>query len=119
MQPVTKIVQSEEEREALLAAALPPAPPPAPEPEPEPPKKVPFYQDFFSKMAGSAAARLPVSDGYGLKNRKGFRGGVNKPKPKPPKRTIWKPPPGWEPPSRPPPPPAPTVVSWYDAGKRL
>ena len=80
-------------------------------------------------MAGRAAAKQGVSDGYGLKNRKGFRGGVNKPGRdthatapavvRPPKRTIWKPPPGWEPPSRPPPPPAPTVVSWYDAGKRL
>ena len=59
-----------------------PSPPPAPKAA-APPKPAP-------KKAA------PKKDTWGIKNRKGFRGGVNKPKPKTPKRKLWKPPAGWE-----------------------
>ena len=59
-----------------------PSPPPAPKAA-APPKPAP-------KKAA------PKKDTWGIKNRKGFRGGVNMPKPKTPKRKLWKPPAGWE-----------------------
>jgi len=93
----------------------PPAPPPAP-PAPAPPMN--FFDQLKAMMSGGST-EAPVKDTWGMKRRNGFRGGVNKPKPKPKPREIWKPPPGWTPPSPPAPPPPPSVVSWYDAGKRL
>ena len=66
--------------------AAPPAPPKAAPkkkaPSPPPPKKAP------PKNKGK--------DSWGLKGRKGFRGGVNKAKPKAKPRKLWKPPKGWK-----------------------
>ena len=95
--PPTKPVSSWYDRGDRLAPALAPAPPPAP---PPPPKN--FFEQLIEQIQGGGVAAAPAApDSWGLKNRKGYRGGVNKPKPKTPKREIWKPPPGYSPPSMP------------------
>ena len=48
------------------------------------------------KTARPPPPKRKGKDSWGLKGRKGFRGGINKPKPKAKPRKLWKPPRGWK-----------------------
>jgi len=109
--PPTKPVQSWYDKGLRLS---PPPSPPAPPPPPA--GFFGFLDGLKSKIGGgSAAAPSGSSWGLGPKAKKVTRGAhrMAGTVPAPPPRELWVAPPP------PPPPPPPTVVSWYDAGKRL
>jgi len=113
--PPTKPVSSWYDNGLRLADTAPP--PPAPPAAPE--SFMDKLMGFFNPPTPAPAAAAGGSDwGLYASGRTRKRAVVPHPKmgtmPKKPPREFYKPPP-----AAPAPPPAPTVVSWYDAGKRL